>query len=188
MSTTHKGSTPGPHTYFSSNNVSSLNPPAAPLTAVASHPAWDEKAGGQEANYYPARDEEDGRTTSTSHTSPNEDVYYPEGGAGWWVVLGSFCGMISTLGTMNSIGVFQAYISTHQLSQYQDSEIAWIFSVYSFLSFFGGVQVGPYFDAKGPRLLVFVGSIFMVASTLLLGVCTGKIGARLVLPQCTYTG
>ncbi|GAB7353243.1 hypothetical protein MBLNU459_g3755t2 [Dothideomycetes sp. NU459] len=174
MLTKPKGSTPGPHSnHFASNNVSSLNPPASPLTAVASHPSPnDEKAGGQEANYYPSPDLENGKSAATSHHSPGEDVDYPEGGEGWWVVLGSFCGMISTLGTMNSIGIFQAYIATHQLSHYQESEIAWIFSVYSFLSFFGGVQVGPYFDAKGPKLLVFLGSVFMVSSTLLLGVCT----------------
>lgn len=82
---------------------------------------------------------------------------------------------------MNTLGVFQAYLSTHQLSMYEESEISWIFSVYSFLSFFGGVQVGPIFDAKGPRLLVFLGSVLLVASTLLLSVCTSKFPASRLL-------
>ncbi|KAG9822021.1 putative MFS monocarboxylate transporter, partial [Aureobasidium melanogenum] len=35
-----------------------------------------------------------------------------------------------------------------------------------------GVQIGPYFDAKGPRLLVACGSISLVVCTQLLGICT----------------
>lgn len=68
--------------------------------------------------------------------------------------------------------MFQAYLSTHQLSGYNESTIGWIFSVYVFLSFFCGIQIGPVFDAKGPRLLTLAGSIFIVASMLLLGICT----------------
>jgi len=30
---------------------------------------------------------------------------YPEGGKGWLVVFGSFCGMLAALGLMNSIGL-----------------------------------------------------------------------------------
>lgn len=73
-----------------------------------------------------------------------------------------------------SKGIYQAYVATHQLSDYTESQISWIFSMYSFLSFFCGVQIGPYFDAKGPRLLVFVGSVCLIACTQLLGICTSK--------------
>lgn len=41
-----------------------------------------------------------------------------------------------------------------------------------FLAFFGGLQIGPVFDAKGPRLLILSGSILMVAAVLLMGICT----------------
>jgi len=44
-----------------------------------------------------------------------------------------------------------------------------------FLSFFCGVQIGPIFDAKGPKLLILVGSILLCASMLLLGFCTRKL-------------
>lgn len=57
------------------------------------------------------------------------------------------------------------------MSHYDESTIGWIFSVYTFLSFFCGIQIGPIFDAYGPRLLVLAGNILLIASMLLLGVC-----------------
>ncbi|KAF2221611.1 major facilitator superfamily domain-containing protein [Elsinoe ampelina] len=73
---------------------------------------------------------------------------------------------------MNTVGTFQAYIAQNQLSDYTEADIGWIFGLYAFLSFFGGVQVGPIFDAKGPRYLVLAGSILSLLSTFLLGSCT----------------
>lgn len=59
---------------------------------------------------------------------------YPEGGLrAWAVVLGSFSGMLASFGLMNSIGIFQAYVSTHQLAQYSDGTVGWIFSGFVFL-------------------------------------------------------
>ena len=72
---------------------------------------------------------------------------------------------------MNTIGTFQAYLSTHQLADKSESAIGWIFGIYAFLSFFCGIQIGPVFDAKGPRWLVLAGSVLLVATYLLLGVC-----------------
>jgi len=104
-----------------------------------------------------------------------EEVTYPEGGLrAWLVVFGSFSGMLAAFGMMNTIGAFQAYLSTHQLSDYSQGTIGWIFSLYVFLAFFCGIQIGPVFDAKGPRLLVFAGTLFLLASSFLLGICTGK--------------
>ncbi|KAF2429434.1 MFS general substrate transporter [Tothia fuscella] len=105
--------------------------------------------------------------------SASEDVSYPEGGLqAWLVVLGSFSGMMAGFGFMNTIGVFQAYLSTHQLREYNESTIGWIFSVYVFLSFFGGLQIGPIFDAKGPFWLILAGAILLPVSVLLMGFCT----------------
>jgi len=100
---------------------------------------------------------------------------FPEGGLqGWLVVFGSFCAMISVFGLINTAAVFESWFSTHQLAEYSTSQIGWIFSLYLFFVFFIGIQVGPVFDAYGPRYLVAIGSILMVASLLLLGFCTGK--------------
>ncbi|KAG8533775.1 uncharacterized protein KY384_001516 [Bacidia gigantensis] len=92
---------------------------------------------------------------------------YPEGGLrAWLVVYGSFSGMTASFGLMNTIGTYQAYLSTHQLSHLDESTIGWIFSIYTFMAFFCGVQIGPVFDAKGPRLLVLAGTLCMVGGTL----------------------
>lgn len=97
---------------------------------------------------------------------------YPEGGRiANLVVLGSFCSMTGGLGLMNSIGIYQAWMSTHQLSSLSHSQISWIFGVYNFLIFFGGLQIGPIFDAKGPRLLMWTGSALLVLMFVLLGFC-----------------
>lgn len=106
---------------------------------------------------------------------PKPDVYYPEGGLqAWLVVFGSFCGMTAGFGYMNTIGIFQAYLATNQLSGYDEQAIGWIFSVYVFLSFFCGVQIGPVFDAHGPRWIVAAGTVFLLLSAFLMGECTGE--------------
>ena len=69
-------------------------------------------------------------------------------------------------GYMNTISTYNTYLSTHQLSDHSESSIGWIFSVYSLLTFFCGIQIGPVFDVRGPRLLVLAGSI------MLMGICS----------------
>ncbi|KAJ5236326.1 hypothetical protein N7489_006417 [Penicillium chrysogenum] len=126
-------------------------------------------------------------------TTDAEGNTYPEGGLeAWLVVLGSFLGLFGSLGLVNTIGTFQAYIQTHQLKEYSSGSNGWIFGMFAFLTFFCGVQVGPIFDARGPRLLVFAGSVFQMAMIILLGFCTeywhfmlvigvlGGVGASLI--------
>ena len=103
------------------------------------------------------------------------EATYPEGGLrAWLVVLGSFSGMLACFGLMNTVGVLEAYVSTHQLAGYDPSAVGWLFSIYIFFSFFCGLQIGPIFDAKGPRMLVFLGSIFLVAGNFGLANSTRK--------------
>ena len=104
-----------------------------------------------------------------------EEITYPEGGLqAWLVVFGAFCGMVACAGFMNTIGVFHAHLSNNQLRGYGESTIGWIFSVFTFLAFFLGIQIGPIFDAKGPRVLVFIGSVMFTAVLFLLGFCKGS--------------
>ncbi|KAJ5130959.1 uncharacterized protein N7515_006998 [Penicillium bovifimosum] len=126
-------------------------------------------------------------------TTDAEGNTYPEGGLeAWLVVLGSFLGLFGSLGLVNTIGTFQAYLQTHQLKEHSSGTNGWIFGMFAFLTFFCGVQVGPIFDARGPRLLVFIGSVFEMAMIILLGFCTqywhfmlvigvlGGVGASLI--------
>lgn len=79
---------------------------------------------------------------------------------------------LSCYGYMNTISTYNTYLSIHQLADHSESSIGWIFSVYIFLTFFCGIQIGPVFDARGPRLLVLAGSILMMASIMLMGICS----------------
>ena len=75
-------------------------------------------------------DEDAGPTPQQASDGPS----YPEGGLrAWSVVVGSFCGMLASFGLMNSVGIFQACLSTHQLAQYSEGTIGWLFSIYVFL-------------------------------------------------------
>lgn len=106
-------------------------------------------------------------------TTDAEGNTYPEGGTqAWRVVFGSFLGLFGSLGLVNSIGTFQAYIESHQLKEYSSGSVGWIFGMYVFMTFFCGVQIGPIFDARGPRLLVLAGSICEMAMIILIGFCT----------------
>ncbi|KAI0975679.1 major facilitator superfamily domain-containing protein [Xylaria arbuscula] len=113
-------------------------------------------------------DEESGRAV----TLLGEETY-PEGGfEAWLVVFGSWCGLVAALGILNTLGTFQTYVSMHQLSGYSEGTVGWIFSLYTALTFFCGVYIGPLFDKYGPRWLIGPGSIAVVASVMILSVCT----------------
>lgn len=107
------------------------------------------------------------------HEPKNNAVIYPEGGLrANLVVAGSFSAIMGGLGLMNSIGIYQAWISTHQLASVSEGQIGWIFGLYNFLVFFCGIQIGPIFDIQGPRLLMFIGSSLLIVTFVLLGFCT----------------
>ncbi|KAJ5826697.1 hypothetical protein N7447_003460 [Penicillium robsamsonii] len=68
---------------------------------------------------------------------------YPEGGLkAWSVVLGAWCAMIPSMGLLNSLGALQPWTSTHQLKDYSESSIGWIYGTYTFFLFLGGAQFG----------------------------------------------
>lgn len=72
-----------------------------------------------------------------------DDKSYPDGGLeAWLVVFGSWCAMVPSMGLLNSLGVLHAWTSTHQLKDYSESSIGWIFGAYSFFLYFGGAQAG----------------------------------------------
>lgn len=105
-------------------------------------------------------------------TDSDCDEDYPEGGTqGWLCVFGSFMALVGSLGLVNSTGTFQAYLESHQLRQHGSGQTGWIFGLFTFLTFFCGIQIGPIFDARGPRLLVFLGSILVMVMMVGIGFC-----------------
>lgn len=122
---------------------------------------------------------EGGLETTTPLARVETNLDFPEGGLGaWLVVFGSFCAMLCVFGLINTAAVFESYFSTNQLSDHSSSEIGWIFSLYLFIVFFVGIQVGPIFDKYGPRIVVPLGVLLIAASLLILSVCEG----RLIIP------
>ncbi|KZV95968.1 MFS general substrate transporter [Exidia glandulosa HHB12029] len=110
---------------------------------------------------------------SRDGTQSEDSITYPEGGlTAWSVAFSAWCSMMAAFGIINSMGVFQAYVSTTLLPSYSPDAIGWIFGIYVFVSYFCGVQIGPIFDAKGPTLLLVAGSVCMVGSTFALAHCT----------------
>ena len=104
----------------------------------------------------------------------DDEITYPEGGReAWLVVFGAWCSWAASLGVINSTGVFQAFISQEILTHDSTSTVGWIFGVYFFMAYFCQVQTGPTFDAKGPRGLLFAGSICTIASVFALSACKG---------------
>lgn len=189
MSYKAKGSTPGP---IRNNSISlSLHPVSSPQTVAAvletekaSCPPLQPRTSGAPAATTTSKDEEKafGHDSSGDNGSfvpvapagqDKDGIEYPEGGLrAWLVVFGSFCGMTAGFGYMNTIGIFHAYLGSNQLADYGEQAIGWVFSVYVFLSFFCGVQIGPVFDAHGPRWILAVGTVCLLLSAFLMGECT----------------
>lgn len=79
--------------------------------------------------------------TSNQPTSVSEA--YPERGLkAYSVVFGAWLILFPASGLLNSTGIFQAWLFEHKLQGYSESEVAWIFSTFAFLFFFGGLGVG----------------------------------------------
>ncbi|RAK90415.1 MFS general substrate transporter [Aspergillus costaricaensis CBS 115574] len=95
----------------------------------------------------------------------------PRARVGWLCVFGSFMGLVGSLGLVNSTGIFQAYLELHQLRQHGSGQTGWIFGLFTFLTFFCGIQIGPIFDTRGPRLLVFLGLILIMVMMVSIGFC-----------------
>ena len=115
------------------------------------------------------------------------EITYPEGGVGaWLVVLGASCGLTASLGIYNTSGVFEVVVSKVLLPEESASTVGWIFSIYAFVNWVCGVQVGPVFDAMGPHVLLFLGSVCTLVGMFSFSVCTGKIYTHLSL-LCWYS-
>jgi hypothetical protein len=73
-----------------------------------------------------------------------EDVQdFPDGGRhAWSVVLGAWCGLMPTFAVMNIGGVLEAWLADHELKDYSKTSISWIFSVWCFFLYVGGIFVG----------------------------------------------
>ena len=114
--------------------------------------------------------------TAINPTLVDTVVTYPEGGrSAWLVVMGAFCGLTASLGIYNTAGVFEVIISQAILPEESPSTLGWIFSIYAFVFWVCGVQIGPTFDVMGPRALIIAGTICTLIGIFTLSVSIGNI-------------
>lgn len=137
-------------------------------------------------------------TTKECEATPTEtpgplsaEEEFPEGGLrAWLVVLGSWCAMIPSMGLLNSLGILHAWTAGHQLKDYSESSIGWIYGAYGFFLYIGSAQVGeslvvwtlrmllltyvgPIFDAYGPNYVIIPGSVGIVVAMICLSFSKG---------------
>lgn len=82
--------------------------------------------------------------SETSEDCLEEDVSaFPDGGwKAWFVVLGTWCALVPTYGLMNVTGLLEARLAQHELREYSKASVSWIFSLWFFFYYAGGVQIG----------------------------------------------
>ena len=107
------------------------------------------QSGSSEAGLSPGAKEEDEEKVEV-------DVY--PGDRGDWRAMSCAVGVFFTLfigfGILNVPGTFQTYWQDNQLAGYSQSEIGWIVATQFFLTLFGSVLTGRYFDLYGGRVCV----------------------------------
>ena len=131
MSHEEKGSKPGPvseRVYLTRTNsippVEFTIPRDIPEHVVSKCPSRQTRSGGaQDKSTLDGHDDEERQSIVLNEN----EVTYPEGGlAAWLVVLGCFTAVIAAFGMMNILGLFQQYLSEHQLKDYKESTIGWV--------------------------------------------------------------
>lgn len=119
--------------------------------------------------------------TAVEPVPVDAELTYPEGGRdAWLVVFGAWCGLTASLGIYNTAGVFEVVISESILPDEPASTLDWIFSIYAFMTWICGLQIGPTFDAMGPRGLISAGAVCTLIGIFAFSVCNGKIGLFLI--------
>ncbi|KAJ5101405.1 hypothetical protein NUU61_003627 [Penicillium alfredii] len=89
----------------------------------------------------------------------------------WLAIFGAFACLFSTVGFLNSFGIFQEYYATAQLSQSPQSTIAWIAAVSIFFLFGISVVSGAMLDMFGPKLMSYLGSVGTVFAIMMTSLC-----------------
>lgn len=87
-----------------------------------------------------------------------DDMKFPDGGwRAWIVVAGSFIGLMTVFGVMDTMASIQLYITANQLKDVPLTKVSWIFSLYMFTNLSMGIFSGPVFDVYGAKWVLIVG-------------------------------
>ncbi|KAF4126012.1 Major Facilitator Superfamily [Geosmithia morbida] len=96
---------------------------------------------------------------------------FPDGSLeAWIVVFGASCGLFSTFGLINCVGIFQKYYVEGPLSHLSPSSISWILSAQVFFMVSGGAVFGRLFDMYGPRWLLPIGTVTYIFGLMMVSI------------------
>ena len=96
------------------------------------------------------------------------------------------CHMFMYRGILNTYGEYQTYYQESLLSSHTESEISWIGSMQAFFLFFISVAAGPLYDLGFLRLLLSLGTLFIVLGMMLTSIC--KVYWQTFLAQGVLVG
>jgi nitrate/nitrite transporter NarK len=72
---------------------------------------------------------------------------------------------------MQTIGTVQLYLELNQLAGYSSRDVGWITGIFTSLSLFLGIQIGPLFDTYGSRILGPIGCVLYIPVFFVLAEC-----------------
>ncbi|GAA5879950.1 hypothetical protein JCM3774_005688 [Rhodotorula dairenensis] len=127
------------------------------------YPTTDELAEEEQGTQRDGADMEKvaGATGSSSYAL---DEGYPDGGLkAWSVVAGAWAVSFTAWGWANGYGVLLSYYSTHSLSDYPESALAWIGAFQIAANLFCAIFSGKLFDAGYVKHLLFAGLLVYTA-------------------------
>ncbi|WVQ78585.1 hypothetical protein IAT38_000671 [Cryptococcus sp. DSM 104549] len=97
----------------------------------------------------------------------------PEGGLkAWSVVVAAFSALFAIFGFVTGFGQLKSYYLANQLSTYSESDVAWIGSMQTFVTYAGSIAMGRYFDSHGARLLAIVAAVLSTGALVGLAFCS----------------
>lgn len=108
----------------------------------------------------------------TADQIDNSNAEVDGGQQAYRALIGSWFSLLPASGLLNSTGILQTQLSQAQLRHLPESQISWIFSIFAFLFFFGGIVVGPLYDKYRLWPMMPIGSFGLLLSLLLLSFCS----------------
>lgn len=114
------------------------------VTLVSSDITMEPTKEGDVCTVVQAAPSDNEKSDDTQTLADSEDSSsFPEGGwRAWLVVLGAWCAIFPTMGIMNLYGLLEDWLAEHQLHGYSKASISWIFSLWLFFFYLGGIQIG----------------------------------------------
>ncbi|WVQ78110.1 hypothetical protein IAT38_000191 [Cryptococcus sp. DSM 104549] len=117
--------------------------------------------------------EEEGDVVAVQVTPDGTELAFPDGGREAWLCLMGGCfSMFCGYGLAPAAGASQSWYKNNLLSDYSQSQIAWIGAVQSFVTFGISVFTGSLFDLYGHRPLIAAGTFSLTLGYCMLSLCT----------------